>query len=308
MKTRGAPVALLAAANYDEPALQSAIFKVLDAAQINIGYGMRVLVKPNMLLANELACANARVVLAVCQWLLQRGALVEVSDSPGFGRVEYVARSIGLDKLLRPLGVPILPMDEPVGVALPLPDGKVIRTAISRRALESDMIFSVARVKAHSQMRVTLSVKNCFGCVPGLRKAVLHARFGRTHEIFAAVIAAVWAKLPPCAGVVDGIVAMHITGPSKGKPFRLGLLGGSASAPALDNAIMEILGVGKELVPLAMALEKQHCPVEAAFPLLNPHDFRAAGFVFPDVLKSASFNPLRLAVSLARRLWKSRLR
>ena len=37
--------------------------------------------------------------------------------------------------------------------------------------------------------------------------------------------------------MADGLTAMHVTGPSKGQPFPLGLLGASPSAVALDEAL-----------------------------------------------------------------------
>lgn len=305
MNSASVRVALLKAASYEKELIFASVSRVLDEARLGVARSERVLVKPNLLLAKELACAHPLVTAAVCQWLLERGALVEVGDSPGFGRVEYVARRIGLTDALRPLGLSVLPLEKPVSVSLDLDCGAKIQLPISRRALAADRLVSVAKVKAHAQMRMTLSVKNCFGCVPGLRKAMLHARAGATHQLFASVIAAVWARLPRVTGVADGVLAMHVTGPSKGRPYALGLLGASVSAPALDAAILDALGVSRASVPVQARLAYAESP---EFPLERPENFSAEGFLVPRQLASASFNPGRLAVSLARRLWKWRLR
>lgn len=98
---------------------------------------------------------------------------------------------------------------------------------MSRLALECDALLSVPRVKAHAQMRVTLAVKNLFGCVCGLRKAVAHTVQGNTPGVFETCVAALWQALPPVAGLADGITAMHVTGPSGGSRFN------SASLPLL---------------------------------------------------------------------------
>ena len=183
---------------------------------------------------------------------------------------------------------------------------------MARVALESDVIFSLPRVKAHSQMRLTLAVKNLFGCVCGLRKALIHTRQGQDPDFFADCIAALWAGLPPVAAVADGLTAMHVTGPSKGQPFPLGLLGASPSAVALDEALCSVLGLPLAGTPLGAALERR----DAAgcrragwrhdYVLARPEDFDSTGFLLPDELMHTSFRPWRLFKSCLRRLWLAR--
>ena len=316
------PVALLRHEAYSAPGLHQAVGQVMDAARLAEFYslrpGARVLVKPNLLLAKPLACASPEVVAAVCAWLLDHGANVSVADSPGFGRAVSVARAVGLEAALRPLGLVV----EEIGPAVPLPlplEGEAAQKAgfqaggsrfqVARLAMESDLIVSVPRVKAHAQMLVTLSVKNCFGCVRGLHKAVAHAREGRDPLFFADCLAALWAALPPVAAVADGITAMHITGPSNGKPFALGLLGASASAVALDEALYAVLGLTPQDVPLGAALCRRHAwgsaaaGTQAVFPLCAPADFCAAGFQLPAELSHTSFHPARFVQSCFRRIF-----
>ena len=316
------PVALLRHEAYSAPGLHQAVGQVMDAARLAEFYslrpGARVLVKPNLLLAKPLACASPEVVAAVCAWLLDHGANVSVADSPGFGRAVSVARAVGLEAALRPLGLAV----EEIGPAVPLPlplEGEAAQKAgfqaggsrfqVARLAMESDLIVSVPRVKAHAQMLVTLSVKNCFGCVRGLHKAVAHAREGRDPLFFADCLAALWAALPPVAAVADGITAMHITGPSNGKPYALGLLGASASAVALDEAVYAVLGLTPQQVPLGAALCRRKAwgsaaaGTQVAFPLHAPADFCAAGFQLPAELSHTSFHPARFVQSCFRRIF-----
>ena len=316
------PVALLRHEGYSAPGLHQAVGQVMDAARLAEFYalrpGARVLVKPNLLLAKPLACASPEVVAAVCAWLLDHGAKVPVADSPEFGRAVSVARAVGLEAALRPLGLVV----EEIGPAVPLPlplEGEAAQKAgfqaggsrfhVAGLAMESDLIVSVPRVKAHAQMLLTLSGKNCFGCVRGLHKAVAHAREGRDPLFFADCLAALWAALPPVAAVADGITAMHITGPSNGKPFALGLLGASASAVALDEALYAVLGLTPQDVPLGAALCRRHAwgsaaaGTQAVFPLNAPADFCAAGFQLPAELSHTSFHPARFVQSCFRRIF-----
>lgn len=267
--------------------------------------GLRVLVKPNLLRAIPLACTSPAVVVAACAWLKDQGASVLVADSPGFGTTLGVAATIGLTEALRPLGLRVQPFHP--GSPVTLACGS--RLVLAKEALEADRILSAARFKAHSQMLLTFSCKNCYGCVPGLRKALRHANEGQDPIRFADMQASILGSLPPVAGLVDGVVAMHVTGPASGKPFPLGLLAASASPVALDEALAAVVGLSPSDVPLQAAFERAGHPDCAAsgavhvFPRRRPQDFPAEGFVLPNPLLHTSFRPWRLAKSLLRRVW-----
>lgn len=270
-------------------------------------HGKHVLLKPNLVTSRPLACTSPDVMTAACRWLLDQGARVRVADSPGFGTATAVARKTGLADALAPLGIRVEALDAP----LPLILDTGVSFPVSRLALESDLILSAARVKAHSQMRLTLSVKNLFGCVSGLRKAVIHTRQGQSPEGFADCLAALAAALPPTAGLLDGIIAMHETGPSNGSPYPLGLLGASPSCVALDEAFYALLGCDVRDVPLAAALQRRgHADCLAngcrpRYPLLQPADCAAVDFRVPVHLLHTSFRPWRLLKSCLRRFWLS---
>lgn len=297
-------VALIRADSYAEPALSEKIFKTLDAAQIAISPGMAVLVKPNLLMSHALACTTPTVVAAVCEWLLSKGAKVSVADSPAFGTAQSVAAAIGLTEALKRLSLKVQNFSRPVPVTIEPYGHAPVRIGVAKEALEADLVLSVPRVKAHSQMRITLAVKNCYGCICGLRKALYHARFGISVEYFADCVAALWAILPPVAALCDGITAMSVTGPRNGKPFSLGLLGASAYAPALDEAILAVLGIDPVTIPLAAALRRAGVkPGPSDWPLVTPAELAVSGFQVPVKLKNISFNPLQLSRSLLKRLW-----
>lgn len=299
------PVAMTRCAAYARQAVERATGEVLDACGWQPAAGSRVLVKPNLLKAAPLACTHPEVTRAACAWLLDRRVRVTVADSPGFGTARGVAEAIGLTSALADLGLAVRGMGEAVPVALP--DGG--SWGVSRLALECDALLSVPRVKAHAQMRVTLAVKNLFGCVCGLRKAVAHTVQGNTPGLFEACVAALWQAFPPVAGLADGITAMHVTGPSGGKPFQLGLLAASPCAVALDAAVYAVLGVTPSDIPVWRALIRRGAPGAFAenlrYPLQTPQDVPAKDFVLPETLADVSFRPHRLAWSVCRRIWRS---
>ena len=105
--------------------------------------------------------------------------------------------------------------------------------------------------------------------------------------------------------LVDGIVAMHGTGPVSGQPYPLGLIAGSVNPVALDTALLQVLGLDEAKSPLWLECKKRGLAgVDAGrldYPLGKPEEFLAKDFKAPKDLKPVSFNPLRMLVSACRR-------
>ncbi len=310
------PVAFARCTQYTPDAVQHAVERVLDAIHLKklLSRGSRVLVKPNLLRAHALTCTHPTVVRALCACLLDLGIQLRVADSPGFGNAPSVARFIGLEDALSPLGLRVENLHDPVPIPLHFHEHKKRTWGIARLALESDAIISLPRVKAHSQMCLTLAVKNMFGCICGLRKALAHAVQGHTYDEFCHGILQMYAALPPTAALADGITAMHITGPSGGKAFELGCIGASPNAMSLDTGLYTLLGAKAENVPLWNAAQQarqktgqktwpQACAENIHYPLLHPNDIAPQNFILPRTLKHVSFQPHRLLQSLLKRIW-----
>ena len=152
-----AAVALQRFSPADSGAVAQALPLLLDRAGLASSFSLcsaHVLVKPNLLTATPLACTSPVVVAAVCRWLLDQGARVRVGDSPGFGTATAVARQTGVEEALRPLGLRVESLADPRPLELPLRRGGPVSFGVARVALESDVIFSLPRVKAHSDILI----------------------------------------------------------------------------------------------------------------------------------------------------------
>ena len=304
------PVALAACPSYEPAALTRHVGDLLTSLSYHPARGERVLVKPNLLRSDALSCSQPELVQAACLYLLDHGCVVTVGDSPGFGSGPGVARHIGLADALSGLpggALPVKSLDSPVFLPLTL-GGSV---GISRYALEADSILNLPRLKAHSQMRITCGVKNLFGCVSGLRKALLHARHGDKGREFPSLITDITAALPPAFTLVDAVTAMHVTGPSGGKPFAAGLLAASPSPVAVDTIIYGLLRLTPEDLAIWRELRLRKTPGAFAedIALLGaaPETFSFAGFQTPLTLKNETFDPRTLLRSTIKRIW-ARLR
>ncbi|SHI98843.1 DUF362 domain-containing protein [Halodesulfovibrio aestuarii] len=300
------PVALTHCVEYEYKAVHKAVRDCLQAIHFAPSTGAKVLVKPNLLKAdsNGLCCTNPIVVEAVCENLLDYGCSVVVGDSPAFGSAVSVARSIGLLEGLERLNVPLVTLDSPKCVRFE--SGTSI--GISRIALECDMLLNVPRMKAHTQMRATFAVKNLFGCVSGVRKAIAHSTHGDKANAFRELLVDVALALPESVSVVDGITCMHKTGPSDGEPYSLGLIGAAGDPVSLDTALYSVLDCSVDEIPLWGELQRKNVPgafeKQLEYVLATPQEFDGNGFILPFQLAPETFHPVRLMHSGLKRLWK----
>lgn len=271
--------------------------------------GSRLLIKPNFvaLRGSHLCCTHPAVIAAAAGHCVARGAHVTVGDSPAFGTAQTIATAIGLTELLRPLGVEVVTLNDGVCVK-----SGPVQVQVSSVALGADLIVNLPKFKAHSQMRFSGAVKNLFGCVTGVRKAWLHARHGDKENRFVAMICGLMQVLPPTVSLMDGVQAMHRTGPIAGDAYPLGFMGASVSPVALDTAAGLVLGTKPEFIPIWGHCLREKLPgADAAtldFPLQRPEDFDAADFILPASLKPESFRPDILIRSLVKRMWLARFK
>ncbi len=288
-------VYLEARRDYASPGLDEAVGRLLEGAGCRPAHGAKVLVKPNLVAPSNtaLSCTTPAVVRAACLYLADHGARVVVGDSPAFGTARIVARASGLDQALKGTGARLANLGQTR--KLPLSLGGCV--GVSAQALDAELIVNLPRFKVHDQMFCTLAVKNFFGAVTGFRKAWAHQVHGEKGNRFESMILDVCLAMPPSVSLVDGVVAMHVSGPAKGKPYPLGLLGAAANPVALDAALLSVLGLPPDASPLGREAMRRALPgsrlEDLDFPALCPGDFIATGFEVPRCPAPVAFQPSR---------------
>ena len=305
MQLNSTVVALASQSSYQQPQLDEAVDRLLsllvDPGSLRTA---RILLKPNLITARNgpLPCTDGRILVAVARWFLEQGAQVVVGDSPAFGSARSVLAAIGALSALQSLGVTVVEFNRTQPLVLPCGHP----AAMAAAAMECDLLVNLPRIKAHSQMRVTLAVKNYFGCVSGFQKPWWHMAHGGSNGRFAALLVDLLAVLPSSLSLVDGIVAMHRTGPVHGEPFALGVLAGGTNPVAIDTALLALLGIEPALCPLwgaaCRAGIKGTAVTDLVFPLAAPTALGVQGFVVPDVLGPIRFNPFRFVKNTIKRL------
>ena len=263
----------------------------------------KVLLKPNLITTHNglLSCTDSRIIVAVAQWFQAHGAQVAVGDSPAFGSARAVLAAIDALPVLRRLNVPVREFRRSKEIILPCGQ----KAALAEAALECDLLVNLPKVKAHSQMRVTLAVKNLFGCLAGFHKPWWHMAHGGSNDRFADLLIDLLAALPAGCTVVDGVTAMHRTGPIHGDPYPLGILAGGVNPVAVDTALLALLGIDPHCCPLWQTARRAGLDgttmEEIEFPLLHPADCAVHDFVTPETLEPVRFNLFRFAKSSIQR-------
>ena len=305
MKYESTQVAITGCPSYDQPDLADAVDRVLSVAgNLPDLHSCKVLLKPNLITARfgPLPCTEASVILAVSRWLLDQGARVTIGDSPVFGTTASALHTLGVGEELLAFGVQISNFKH--GRTVLLPGGG--QAMLANDALDCDLLVNLPRVKAHAQTRLTLAVKNYFGCLLGLRKPWWHMVHGCENGDFCDRIIRIPLLLPPSINLVDGITGMHITGPIKGKPFPLGILAASGNPVAVDRALHSVLQVSPADSPLMAACQQAGFTgarlSQLSFPLLRPNQVQVSDFLVPEILNPIRFRIFRFMKSAVRRI------
>ncbi len=280
-------------ASYDYEKLKPLISELLD---LFIGDmvrpGCRAVIKPNFLAParpERAIVTHPLVIRAAAEYLLNRGARVRISDSQAMGRFDKVLSESGITEALKGLSVEIREFKDSVMIDVGEPFKKI---ELARDAVDADLLINLPKLKTHTQMRMTLGVKNLFGCVVGLRKPEWHLRTGINRELFATLLVKIHQAVAPAVTLIDGILAMEGQGPGRsGTPRKLGIIAASSDAYALDVELCRILGTDPYSVLTNAAAKEMgyladHVVLDVEVPPIDD-------FVFPEI-SPLIFGPQRL--------------
>ena len=241
----GARVAVLRADSYDV----DLVGIVLDGMR-SIGAdvsGARVVLKPNMVEYDRSSVINTdpRVVAATAEALRRLGAAsVAVAEGPGHRRdTGYVVEASGLGEALRDVGTRFVDLNVAAAAAVPLHSRYTDLGSLwlPKAITDADVVISMPKMKTHHWAAVTLSLKNCFGCLPGRvygwPKNALH-----WAGIDASILDIAGAVRPSFA-IVDAIVGMEGNGPIDGTAKPVGALIVGDDPVAVDATGAHIMGI-----------------------------------------------------------------
>lgn len=301
-------VSLLRATRYDD-GLAAQILALLDplgGMAAVVKPGDRVLLKPNLLTGarpTQECTTRPEVVAAVAQLVIDAGGKPFLGDSPAFGSARGVAEANGYLPMLERLDIPVV---EFRGQRCGTESDEFSHLRLSKQAMDADVIINLPKVKSHSQLTLTLGVKNLFGCVPGKMKAWWHLEAGKDKPRFARMLVETARAIAPDLTIVDGIVGHEGNGPSGGVPRDLGVLAAARDPFALDRALVDVLQVDPEAVPTIVASRSLGlCPelADIHFPLATSEALRIEGWLLPEQMYPIDFGLPRVMRSTIKHLY-----
>ena len=288
-------VSLIRADSYDLTQLKSSIEYLLEplgGIAAFVKQGDRVLLKPNLLTGSRPTkeCTTRKeIVYCVAQLVVEAGGKPFLGDSPAFGSARGVAKANGYLPLCEELDLPIVEFH---GQSYAIENNNFNHLRLSKEAMNADVIINLPKIKSHTQLTMTMGVKNLFGCVPGKMKAWWHTEAGKDVDRFGEMIVETARAIASNLTIIDGIIAHEGNGPSGGEPRELGILGASADVFALDRALIEVVNVNPDLVPTLLAQQKlglfpQLRDLE--FPYLTPQELQVTDWKLPDAIMPIDF-------------------
>ncbi len=209
----------------------------------------KVLLKPNMLAADspeKASTTHPSVFEAVARVLSELKVDLSYGDSPAFHKPLTASKKIGIHKRAEKLDVPLADFEN--GLDVFFEEGLISRKFfIANGVMEADSVVSLPKLKTHGFARMTGSVKNQFGCIPGKLKGEMHVKLPGGIE-FSQMLVDLNYYIKPKLYVMDGIIAMEGNGPRSGNPIPMNVLVLSTDPIALDATICRMMNLDPELV------------------------------------------------------------
>ena len=254
-----AEVSIVACKDYTQEACRQAIDEVLRplGGLDWVRQGMRIVIKANLVSAakpEKAVTTHPRLLAALTQSLIEKGASVVVGDSPGnlfnAAVLNHVYSVSGMHEV------------ESAGATLnrnfaqknaDFPEAKVARRfAYTAYLDEADAIISFCKLKSHGMMSLSAATKNLFGAVPGTTKPEYHFRYPEPLD-FAGMIVDLNSYFKPRLFLVDAVEAMEGNGPTAGTPVHMGALIAGTDCHKVDLICCKLIGLEPMSVPTLRA-------------------------------------------------------
>ncbi|HKL12836.1 MAG TPA: DUF362 domain-containing protein [Halanaerobiales bacterium] len=230
------------------------IFKKMGGIEKFINNGDTVVIKPNMLLGktpDKVVTTHPVLIKEVINRLNKFDCRIIIGDSPGgpFNeiRLKNAYKKTGFYELAELENVELNYNTESTKVSFE--DGFLVKSfEIVDFIKEADLVINMSKLKTHSFMRYTGSVKNLFGAIPGMIKAEYHLRMPEANN-FALMLVDLARLISPQLNIMDAVYGMEGAGPSAGDKRNFGYLMASTSPFNLDLAGTYLFNMKHEDVP-----------------------------------------------------------
>lgn len=156
---------------------------------------------------------------------------------------------LGFRRLEKEYGVTLVNLRRSSWREVPLNGRLFKRIQIPEILTETDLFVNHPKLKTHGKTKITVGLKNIFGCLRQKYKA-------RYHSALDDAIVDVNCAMPSDLTVVDGIIALEGWGPTYGFPKRLNLLVAGRNVVSVDAFCADLMGFGAKSVSHIVLAER----------------------------------------------------
>ncbi len=207
-----------------------------------------ILIKPNLNSYMNALTGNTtdlRVIVAVIQALQERGyhkLTIGEGTSSGFFRNRIsVANRLRIDKVCQNYGVDYVDFNNSPGKDIKFASG--MNATVAKLSIDADFFINLPKFKMHFEAGMSVALKNLVGCLVGVdEKQKVHRSLDRN-------ILNLNRSIVPNLHIVDGLIAMEGTGPSRGTPIQLDLIMAGQNPYLVDLACARISQVPYKKIP-----------------------------------------------------------
>lgn len=216
----------------------------------------KILLKPNLNSNMNALTGNTtdlRVLIAVISFLKKcgyRNLIVGDGTSSGFYRNKVnVAKRLRIDKLAEKFDVEFVDLNYEPGVEIDFENG--VKAKIAKLCVEADFFINIPKMKTHFETTMSVCLKNLIGCLVGLGDKQ------KVHYSLYKNILHLASKVRPDLHIVDALIAMEGSGPSRGTPIRTDLIVIGEDPFLVDLACARLAGFDyREIGPLRVAEDR----------------------------------------------------
>ena len=298
------PVALSKCHSYDKEKLTLLLENQFRDAGITkeLICEKNVVIKPNLVMNKEpefAATTHPSVIAAAARVLKKMGAAkITIAESSGGPYTEATIKAH-----YKGCGITEMALDEGIDLntkngatVMHYPDGVKCKTFnIIDPIAEADVIVNICKLKTHSLTKMSAGTKNLFGCIPGVEKFEMHARFPEQENFIEMIcdLCSMLSSTKEMITICDGITGMEGNGPTGGTPKDFSVLLTSRSPFCLDLVCESLLGFEGTVPMVNFAKKRGLCPENITDIEIigdNAESCKTEDVILPDTQK---FNILR---------------
>ena len=237
--------------SYDKKDVEQAYTKIFEYFESETFSGKSVYIKPNVLRGDKperASTTHPEIIYPVAKYFNDINCNVLCGDSPNFITVKQL-----IDSIYRTTGIAQVienasgKMDNSAN-GTTVTGGKYLpKFKMLTNILNSDIVINMGKAKTHSFTGYTGAVKNLFGVIPGPIKGEMHL-VNPNARAFSNVMIDICETVNADLHIVDAVIGMEGPGPSSGTPKRLGAIVVGTNPYAVDEVVVELMGINKSSV------------------------------------------------------------